>query len=155
MRLLSSIPLHTDFYMFSIFLRSYRKLIQGLSESQMGIKFTQPQNNTEEDEPLSNVCSKITIYLKEDGEFAVATDFTRQNPEVVEVTGVLLHMINSGYLAEYFVKSLKIWSEDQIEQESFAKDIIKKWKTLFNESEKSGELAVDPSDVFGLKRTQL
>ena len=73
----------------------------------------------------------------------------------MEVTGVLLHMINSGYLAEYFDKSLKIWSEDQIEQESFAKDIIKKWKTLFNESEKSGELAVDPSDVFGLKRTQL
>jgi hypothetical protein len=143
--------------MFNIFLRSYRKLIKDLSEAQMDTKLPSPKEQ-EEERSLENACSQITIYLREDGEFAVATDFTRQTPEVVDVTGVLLHMINSGDLAEYFIKSLKLWSEGETEQEDFAKEIIKKWKKLFYETStdelaslNNDQLAVDPSDVFGLK----
>ena len=147
--------------MFNIFLRSYRKLIKDLSEAQMDIKLPFPkeqEQEQEEEEALENACSHITICLREDGEFAIATDFTRQTPEVADVTGILLHMISSGNLAEYFIKSLKLWSEGQTEQENFAKEIIIKWKTLFYETNKDelkflkgDKLAVDPSDVFGLK----
>ena len=71
----------------------------------------------------------------------------------------MLHMINSGNLAEYFIKSLKIWSKNDVDKERFAQTVIKEWRKLFYESNsdevastKGGGLAVDPSDVFGLKR---
>ena len=63
-------------------------------------------------------------------------------------------MINSGNLAEYFVKSLKVWAEGDVDKETFAKEVIKEWKKLFYTKNEDSDilLAVDPSDVFGLKR---
>ena len=147
--------------MFNIFLRSYRRLIKGLSESQLDMRHsTSDSNESTETEsiPLENICGQMTIYFREDGEFAVASDFTRQDKETIEMGGLLLHTINSGNLAEYFIQSLRLWAEGDIGKEQFAKEVIKEWKSLFYEdntdklqSLKGGALAVDPSDVFGLK----
>jgi len=112
--------------------------------------------------PLENACGQINIYFREDGEFAVSSNLERMDQDVSNTTGMLLHMINSGHLAEYFVKSLKLWAEGEMEKESFAKEIIKEWKKIFyeingnelNTLTGNNELAIDPSDVFGLKRTE-
>ena len=62
-------------------------------------------------EILDTCCSKFTFYIREDGEFAVTSEFFRSDEDVIDVSSTVLHMLNSGLLAEYFVKSLKIWGE--------------------------------------------
>ena len=148
--------------MFRAILQSYIKLIKDLSHRQMEDPVTKDIDNSDLDEigvPLENAFGQINIYLREDGEFAIACDFSDYGEERAEIAGMMLHMINSGNLAEYFIKSLKIWSQNDVDKEKFIKTTIKDWKQLFYEtnseelhSVKGGSLAVDPSDVFGLKR---
>lgn len=147
--------------MFNVFLRSYRRLIKGLSEAQLDTDHSishSDESSEVEPTPLENICGQMTIYFREDGEFAVASDFTRQDTATIEMSGILLHRLNSGHLAEYFIQSLKLWAEEDLQKENFAKEVIKEWKSLFYENNsdklkflKGAKLAVDPSDVFGLK----
>ena len=147
--------------MFRSLLQSYRKLVKELSRAQMDANNVS-REDIQDDEveiPLENACGQINIYLREDGEFAIACDFTEYNDEIAEMAGMMLHMINSGNLAEYFIKSLKIWSKNDIDKEKLTKATIQHWRQLFYEtsseeleSGKGSALAVDPSDVFGLKR---
>ena len=147
--------------MFRSLLQSYRKLVKELSRAQMDDRNVSSED-LQDDEvqvPLEDGCGQINIYLREDGEFAIACDFTEYNDEIAEMAGMMLHMINSGNLAEYFIKSLKIWSKNDIDKEKLTKATIQHWRQLFYEtsseelaSVKGSSLAVDPSDVFGLKR---
>ena len=100
--------------------------------------------------------AQILITLDDQGDFTVATHINKTNEEMSEVTGMVLHMINSGLLADIFLQSLNLWAETE-EQKVFILKVIESWKGLYdedpNQSSKSStkKLAVDPSDVFGLK----
>ena len=101
---------------------------------------------------LNTSCSTITIYMREDGEFAVTTEFNRNDEQVMDVTGTILHMLNSGLLADYFLQSLHFWANEHPQDTILIRDIIKQWKVLFDEEENADQaLAVDPSEVFSLK----
>ena len=94
--------------MFRSLLQSYRKLVKELSRAQMDANNVS-REDIQDDEveiPLENACCQINIFLREDGVFAIACDFTEYNDEIAEMAGMMLHMINSGNLAEYFIKSL-------------------------------------------------
>ena len=98
----------------------------------------------------------ILITVCNDGDFTVATDIGETTEECAEVTGMILHMINSGLMADIFLQSLNLWAETP-KQKVFMAQVIESWKSLYDEdsSDKSKgtikNLAVDPSDVFGLK----
>ena len=98
----------------------------------------------------------ILITVCNDGDFTVATDIVETTEECAEVTGMILHMINSGLMADIFLQSLNLWAETP-KQKVFMAQAIERWKSLYDEesSDKSknttNNLAVDPSDVFGLK----
>ena len=100
--------------------------------------------------------AQILITLDDQGDFTVATHINKTNEEMSEVTGMVLHMINSGLMADIFLQSLNLWAETE-EQKVFILKVIESWKGLYdedpNQSSKSStkKLAVDPSDVFGLK----
>lgn len=102
---------------------------------------------------LDSACTTITIYMREDGEFAVTTSFTRNSEEVMDITGTVLHMINSGLLADYFLQSLQYWGVGNDQDVSLTNTIVEKWKKLFDEKNNiiNKQLAIDPSDVFALK----
>ena len=101
---------------------------------------------------LDTSCTKIAIYIREDGEFAITTKFNRSSEEVIDMTGTVLHMINSGLLADYFLKSLQMWTEENSKDNALVLSTIKKWKMLFDEENTMKQtLAIDPSDVFALK----
>ena len=51
-------------------------------------------------ESLDSACATITVYIREDGEFAITSEFYRNNEEVINASGTVLHMINSGSLAD-------------------------------------------------------
>ena len=100
--------------------------------------------------------AQILITLDDQGDFTVATHINKTNEEMSEVTGMVLHMVNSGLMADIFLQSLNLWAETE-EQKIFILKVIESWKGLYdedpNQSPKSStkKLAVDPSDVFGLK----
>ena len=104
-------------------------------------------------ESLDSACAKLSVYIREDGEFAVTSEFYgSKSEEAIDASGIILHMINSGSLADYFLQSLHLWGEDNNEN-AFVIEIIKRWKELFDDSNATAQnnLAVDPSDVFALK----
>ena len=116
-----------------------------------------PTKEKEFTDMLESACAKFTFYIREDGEFAVTSEFFRSDEDVIEVSSTVLHMLNSGMLSEYFMKSLKLWGQNS-EEQKFILEILKGWKVLYDEdadvdkkSNKRFKLAVDPSDVFGLK----
>ena len=116
---------------------------------------------------LDTACATITIYIREDGEFAITSEFFNDTEDVTEISGTVLHMLNSGVLADYFLQSLNLWGNKNEQQHAFVLQIIQKWKNMFdsseddirlneiesiqNNTESSYKLAIDPSDVFGLK----
>ena len=100
---------------------------------------------------LDSACAAITVYIREDGEFAVMSEFGRTNEEVVDISGRVLHMTNSGLLADYFLQSLQLWG-NETKQNEFILKVIAQWRSLFDESELiNNKLAIDPSEVFSLK----
>lgn len=105
---------------------------------------------------LENPYATITIQVREDGDFAVAMGFARMNDDAVDVSATILHMINSGMMIEYFIEALKLWGQDE-ERSRFAEKIIKEWKAVYEDDNLTADtatqykLAIDPSDVFGLK----
>ena len=107
-------------------------------------------------ENLTSACTTITFYIREDGEFAVSTEIKRNNEAAMDMTGTVLHMINSGLLAEYVLQSLDLWAEQNTEYKPMVLEIIKKWKDLFDEDIADSDnpqspLAIDPTEVFSLK----
>ena len=137
--------------MFNLLLEQLQKLFKKNKQ------YNQQKEN-EFTDMLESACAKFTFYVREDGEFAVTTEFFRSDEKVIDVSSTVLHMLNSGMLAEYFVKSLKLWGEEDDQDKKFILEIIKGWKVLYDEdtdidkkSNKKFKLAVDPSDVFGLR----
>jgi len=150
--------------MLNLLLEQLQRLFKtSNSASEIDYKKDRPHNQPKEKqftEMLDTCCSKFTFYIREDGEFAVTSEFFRSDEEVIDVSSTVLHMLNSGMLAEYFVKSLKLWGEEEEgdQDKRFILEIIKRWKVLYDEDtdtdkkpNKKFKLAVDPSDVFGLK----
>ena len=146
--------------MIHIFLNKLRKILINYTKSEQS---SEPSLEKDDDiatdvdlaSNLSSACTVFTMYMREDGEFAVTTSMTRATDEAIEVTGTVLHMMNSGLLAEYFLQSLYLWSKEHPEYQSTILDTIAKWKLLFddeqNDDSKDSSLAIDPSEVFSLK----
>ena len=102
---------------------------------------------------LDSAGAKLTVYIREDGEFAITSEFYRNNEEVINASSTVLHMMNSGALADYFLQSLHLWAEEHDNSEKFIVEIIKRWKLLFDNDQPTiqNNLAIDPSDVFSIK----
>jgi len=104
---------------------------------------------------LDDPFAKIVLNIDEEGDFALAVDFQRFEGKLnAEISAYVIHMINSGQMAEFFVQALNLWAED-VEQKRFALSVIKKWRDLYTEDDNTPEqqtLAVDPSEVFGMRK---
>ena len=146
--------------MLKLLLKQLYHLFQKIpkSSSQSASDSTEFSNN------LETACAMVSIHIREDGEFAITSEFFNDTDDTAEISGAVLHMLNSGLLADYFLKSLHLWGNHNEQQTTFVLKIIKIWKARFdnneiesekmsdhNNTESSYKLAVDPSDVFGLK----
>ena len=115
---------------------------------------------TDQEELLEDPSTVVVWRLREDGEFTVALDFIRTEDDVAIISGTMLHMINSGFMAEYFIEALDLWAEEK-QQKKFVLKVVNQWRSLYDKEEEENKkdptqskLAVDPSDVFGLRRLQ-
>ena len=140
--------------MIRLLFNHLRQLLTDNQAPNVPITSGEDEDDTQEfTESLDSACAKLTVYIREDGEFAITSEFYRNNEEVINASGTVLHMINSGSLADYFLKSLHLWGEENDKDETFIVEIIKRWKLLFDNDKPTiqNNLAVDPSDVFALK----
>lgn len=143
--------------MIRLLFNHLRQLLTDNQAPNVPITSGEDEDDTQEfTESLDSACAKITVYIREDGEFAITSEFYRNNKEVTNASGTVLHMMNSGSLADYFLKSLHLWAEEYDKDETFIVEIIKKWKLLFDNDQATTQnnLAIDPSDVFSLKSLQ-
>ena len=140
--------------MIRLFFNHLRQLLTDNQAPNVPITSGEDEDDTQEfTESLDSACAKITVYIREDGEFAITSEFYRNNEEMITASAAILHMMNSGTLADYFLQSLQFWGEEHNKDEKFIIDIIKKWKLLFDDDQSTiqNNLAVDPSDVFSLR----
>ena len=143
--------------MIRLFFNHLRQLLTDNQAPNVPITSGEDEDDTQEfTESLDSACAKITVYIREDGDFAITSEFYRNNEKVIDASSTVLHMMNSGSLADYFLKSLHLWAEEHDNSETFIVEIIKKWKLLFDNDQPTiqNNLAIDPSDVFSLKSLQ-
>jgi len=111
-------------------------------------------NDTHKDFISDDDCSAhIEIRLNRvSGDFNVVVSVQDTDDKTAETLGLLLFLINSGNLKEYFTEAYGNWAYADSEKIAFVHDMYLKWlgceDGLKDEYDK---LAVKPSSVFGLE----
>lgn len=114
---------------------------------------------TREGRSLTDHFGEITVYLREDGEFAIGLDFHRTDKTCSNMAALMLQLINTGYLTEYFIDALTAWEGQDPKRRDFSVDVMKEWSAILadeakdagNKIPKKDRVVVAPDNVFGLK----
>tara|TARA_Y100000004_G_scaffold112630_1_gene126444 strand:+ start:25 stop:447 length:423 start_codon:yes stop_codon:yes gene_type:complete len=97
-----------------------------------------------------NVSATIEIRLdSQTGDFNVVVGVSEVDLECSKNLALVLYMLNSGHLSEYFTQAYENWSADDPSRQVFIKDLFLNW--IINKetySEKKDKLAIAPADVF-------
>ncbi len=113
-----------------------------------------PEIDKQSEELISDDdCSaNIEIRLNRvSGDFNVVVSVQDLDNETSETLGLLLYLLNSGNLKEYFTEAYGNWAYDDTERVSFLHDMYLKWlKAEDSFADEYDKLAVNPSNVFGL-----
>ena len=71
------------------------------------------------------------------------------SPTCADTLGLLLYMINSGSMSEFFVEAYNNWSDGDLEREQFVSKVLISWLASKESFEtKYNKLAVSPDQVF-------
>ena len=97
-----------------------------------------------------DVSATIEIRLdSQTGDFNVVVGVNEVDLDCSKNLGLVLYMLNSGHLSEYFTQAYQNWSEGDEARQVFIKDLFLNW--IINKeaySEKKDKLAIAPADVF-------
>lgn len=97
-----------------------------------------------------DVSATIEIRLdSQTGDFNVVVGVNEVDLDCSKNLGLVLYMLNSGHLTEYFTQAYQNWSEGDEARQVFIKDLFLNWIINKEEySEKKDKLAIAPADVF-------
>ena len=78
--------------MLKLLLKQIFVLLNKDSESSSNAK----AQSDEFSDNLETACGMIAIYMREDGEFAITSEFFNKNnsEDTIEISGIMLHMLN-------------------------------------------------------------
>ena len=117
------------------------------------IKKNKEEESIQDDEMYvsdENVSATIEIRLdSQTGDFNVVVGVHEVDLECSRSLGLVLYMLNSGHLSEYFTQAYENWSEGDVSRKVFTNDLFLNW--IINKetySEKKDKLAIAPADVF-------
>lgn len=102
---------------------------------------------------LDNECSaNVEIRLNRvSGDFNVVVSVQDLDDETAETLGLLLSLINSGNLKEYFTDAYSSWAQNDQVRISFLHNMYLKWLEAEDSfKDEYDKLAINPSNVFGL-----
>jgi hypothetical protein len=102
--------------------------------------------------PDDDCSASIEIRLNRvSGDFNVVVGVQDLDNETSETLGLLLFLLNSGNLKEYFTEAYGNWAQDDGVRISFLHDMYLKWLGAEDSfKDEYDKLAVKPSNVFGL-----
>ena len=114
----------------------------------------EPEEETQSDGyVLDGDCSaNVEIRLNRiSGDFNVVVSVQDLDDETAETLGLLLSLINSGNLKEYFTDAYSSWAQDDHVRISFLHNMYLKWLEAEDSfKDEYDKLAIKPSNVFGL-----
>ena len=85
------------------------------------------------------------------GDFNVVVSVQDLNDDTADTLGLLLFLINSGNLKEYFTEAYGNWALSDRERVAFLHEMYLKWLSSEDSfKDEYDKLAVNPSNVFGL-----
>ena len=132
----------------------YLKTISSLFSKKETKQETKQETSIEEEGFISDSdCSaKIEIRLDRiSGDFNVVVSVEDLDDETAETLGLLLSLINSGNLKEYFTEAYGNWSYADNTRVSFVHSMYLKWLEAEDSfKDEYDKLAIKPSNVFGL-----
>ena len=98
----------------------------------------------------NDVSATIEIRLdSQSGDFNVVVGVNEVDLECSKNLALVLYMLNSGNLSEYFTQAYENWCEGDASRQAFTKDLFLNW--IINKetySEKKDKLAIARADVF-------
>tara|TARA_R110000751_G_scaffold91721_1_gene179831 strand:- start:2463 stop:2876 length:414 start_codon:yes stop_codon:yes gene_type:complete len=102
--------------------------------------------------PDDDCSANIEIRLNRvSGDFNVVVSVQDLDDETADTLGLLLFLINSGNLKEYFTEAYGNWALSDSERVSFLHEVYMKWLSSEDSfTDEYDKLAINPSDVFGL-----
>tara|TARA_R110002020_G_scaffold201083_2_gene403594 strand:+ start:1003 stop:1416 length:414 start_codon:yes stop_codon:yes gene_type:complete len=116
-----------------------------------------PENNEIDMQPEEFIsdddCSaSIEIRLNRvSGDFNVVVSVQDLDNDTSDTLGLLLYLLNSGNLKEYFTEAYSNWADDDTTRVSFLHDMYLRWLGAEDSfTDEYDKLAVKPSSVFGL-----
>ena len=85
------------------------------------------------------------------GDFNVVVSVQDLDDSTADTLGLLLFLINSGNLKEYFTEAYGNWALSDSERVSFLHEVYLKWLSAEDSlKDEYDKLAINPSNVFGL-----
>ena len=129
----------------------YFKILKNFIKKDKG---QEPEEHPVEDHEMyvsdNDVSATIEIRLdSQSGDFNVVVGVNEVDLECSKNLALVLYMLNSGNLAEYFTQAYENWCEGDASRQAFTKDLFLNW--IINKetySEKKDKLAIAPADVF-------
>lgn len=99
---------------------------------------------------ISESSAVIEIRLDaETSDFNVVVSIDDMSKDCSENLGLILYMLNSGHLNEYFTQAYNSWSSDDPERKMFIRQLFLSWiknKEIYSPTKE--KLAIKPSEVF-------
>ena len=102
--------------------------------------------------PDEDCSAKIEIRLNRiSGDFNVVVSVQDLDDSTADTLGLLLFLINSGNLKEYFTEAYGNWALSDSERVNFLHEMYLKWLSAEDSfKDEYDKLAINPSSVFGL-----
>lgn len=117
----------------------------------------EPENDeidTQSEEFISDDDCSASVEIRLNrvsGDFNVVVSVQDLDNETSETLGLLLYLLNSGNLKEYFTEAYSHWAQDDSVRISFLHDMYLRWLGAEDSfKDEYDKLAINPSSVFGL-----
>ena len=108
----------------------------------------QPEEFISDDDCSANIEIRLN---RVSGDFNIVVSVQDLDNETSETLGLLLFLLNSGNLKEYFTEAYSHWAQDDSVKISFLHDVYLRWLGAEDSfKDEYDKLAVKPSNVFGL-----
>ena len=110
--------------------------------------------DTQEEGLISDDDCSALIEIRLDrvsGDFNVVVSVQDLDDETADTLGLLLFLVNSGNLKEYFTEAYGNWALSDSKRIDFLHDMYLKWLSAEDSfKDEYDKLAINPSNVFGL-----
>ena len=130
------------------------RLLQIVKEKINKVSLTKERESNAE--ILEDPFLEFVIQIDNQGDFAIGAECYSTDNDNAPYLGMILYLLNTGMLSDYFVEALRLCAEGDPEQMKFMMTSMESWKEIhdaqFEVIENADRDYVNPKDVFSFYR---